>query len=87
MEDEDFIKFNIGTKGFAYWIYAIGEFKANKTEILQIYKTLAEKEGKTWQYIEGSMKYTRKNSDRYIRNYFNYSGRLTNRIILNLIKL
>ena len=82
------LKFNIASRGFMYWIYAIETRNKDKNvDIQEIYKYLAEKEGTTTQNIEGSMKYARKNSDRMIKNYFNYSGSLTNNTVLNLISL
>lgn len=81
------LKFNIASRGFMYWIYAIEKRKAELTDIQDIYKELAEKEGTTIQNIEGSMKYARKDSDRLIKNYYNYSGSLTNNTVLNLISL
>lgn len=81
------LKFNIASRGFMYWMYAIERRKKELKDIQDIYKELAEKEGTTIQNIEGSMKYARKDSDRVIKNYFNYSGSLTNNTVLNLISL
>lgn len=81
------LKFNIASRGFMFWVYAIERRKTGSKEIQDIYKELAEKEGTSIQNIEGSMKYARKDSDRLIKNYYNYSGSLTNNIVLNLISL
>ena len=81
------LKFNIASRGFMYWMYAIERRNKELKDIQDIYKELAEKEGTTIQNIEGSMKYARKDSDRLIKNYFNYSGSLTNNTVLNLISL
>lgn len=81
------LNFNVGSKGFIYWIYSIEQNKYNNKELNEIYKELALKENKTTQQIEGAMKYARKNSDRLIRSYYNYKGKITNKIILNLINM
>lgn len=77
--------FNISSKGFIYWLYALEIYKKEKQDMKSIYKKISKKEKTSCKNIELLMHYTWKPNELILKNHFNYSEKLTNKKIMLLI--
>ena len=80
------LNFNISSKGFVYWVFAIKHYRHNyykyDNTIETVYRDIAKNFNTTRNRVERDMRTARKgiNLDR-----FNYTGKITNKKILSLI--
>lgn len=80
------LNFNISSKGFVYWVYALENYRQNyykyDNTIEKVYRDIAKYFNTTRNRVERDMRTASKeiNLDK-----FNYTGKITNKNILSLI--
>lgn len=80
------LNFNINSKGFNYWIEAIHLYTIfnEPIKMTELYKSLAYNYMTKETLIERAMRTASKQAHNNIHKYFNYSGKITNSVILKL---
>ena len=83
------LKFNVSSIGFNYWITSIIEYRRNyfryNNTIENIYEEIALLHNSTRNRVERAMRTALAPAKEEIRKKFNYNGRITNKVALELL--
>lgn len=83
------LNFNIGSKGFEYWVQAIMlykyDFKSVRQMMERIYEKIADNNKDTVSRVERAMRTAKKTATVYIADKYKYNVRLTNRRLIKLL--